>query len=135
MCGTCNGCAGCSGKRRASPDSMRHGGFPAEVRGSDHAAAVQRGRAMYKPVAFTNAEINQSEFGEPRTSRDGVAMHRNLSRTIRQMNPIPYLQRFNGNIGVTLVQNARNIPLIYNGGYDGIVPITMQPKLTKPLPY
>lgn len=137
MCGRCTGCSGCSGRTHSkNVDSMRHGDFAYEVRGNDYAATVQHGSLdlvpMFRP---TNPGANQSEGGTPRTSTQGASLHRNAARVVRQMEPLYNGAKFGGQIGVMIVRNSKNIPLVYDAGYDGILPLTQQPKINKPLPY
>lgn len=117
-------------------DSMRHGAFVYEVVGNDYAASVRHGLLdVGLQRTHTNPRVNQAEGGTPLHSRDGAALFRNLPRTVRQMEPLYNAPKFGGQLGVTLVRNAKNIPLVYLSGYDGILPLTEQPKIDKPYPY
>lgn len=136
MCGHCSSCSGCSGAPPANVDTMRHGNFAYEVRGDDYAATVQHGALDLVPLPRpSNARANQAEGGSPSTTSQGIAFHRFAGRVVRQMEPLYNAAKFAGHVGVTLVRNAKNIPLVYDAGYDGILPLTQQPKIDKPLPY
>lgn len=136
----CNSCRGDSATTlvhdERSGDSMRHGGFDWEVTGDDYAVHAPHGASSIAVLpVMTNPARNQAEDGVARRSPSGTALHRNASRLVRQMDPLYSAPKFNNQIGLTLVSNAKNIPLVYTSGYDGILPMTEQPKVDKPLPY
>jgi hypothetical protein len=119
-----------------SGDSMRHGGFNWEVAGDDYASmAVHGPSSIARMPETTNPARNQQEDGVARRSPSGAALQRNAARLVRQMEPLYNAPKYQNQIGITLVQNAKNIPLVYTSGYDGILPMTEQPKVDKPYPY
>jgi len=137
MCGRRKSCHNCGGANR-DPDTMRHGGFPYEVRGSDHAAStVHSSVSLTRAPTNHNPLTNQSESGAALSSMQGLVMRSNASRIVRQMGPLYYDGGggFRGNVGVTLVPQVRNNSLPLLTGYDGILPIDQQPLINKPYPY
>lgn len=115
----------------------RRGFFFWEVTGDDHAARNVRRDASNIPSQNTNANplINQSEFGSPQASINGIVLRRNQTRVVRQMNPLYYGHRFLGFVGGMINPNRAPVPLPYYAGYDGIAPLVLQPKVNKPLPF
>jgi hypothetical protein len=137
MCGRCKNCRGCA-QRVTPPDTMRSGSFPYEVRGNDYAVngthSVSTLDARFRSQ-HANPATNQAESGVVMPDADTNAIRRSLPRLVRQMGPIPYGHKFGNQIGVTLVKNAHAAPLFAYSGYEGIMPLTQQPKIAKPLPY
>lgn len=122
------------------PDTMRHGGFYWEVVGDDHArddSQVSRdvSRERYSPTR-TNPATNQAGMLAPLTSARGQRLLAAAGGIfIREMNPIEYAHRFGNNVGATTNRTARNIPVVAQDGYGGILPLNQQPVIDKPLPY
>lgn len=119
-----------------APDSMRHGGLNFEVVGSDRARAPRaRDAAIDIQQGATNPLTNQAGALTPLTSATGQALQRNAARFVRMMDPIEYVRRFGNNVGVNRAQSSRNISVVADPGYDGILPLSQQPKINKPYPY
>lgn len=136
MCGRCTTCKGCGSGKGADVDTMRHGHKPYEVRGNDYAVNGPHDPAsIVPPLTLHNPASNQAESGIVLHSAFGAALQRNKTRTVRQMPPIPYAHKFRGFIGAMIVQNAKQVPIVPVTGYEGILPMTQQPLIKKPLPY
>lgn len=105
-------------------------------RGIDPAARVAYGAStVITSVMAENPLANQAEFGAPKVSAFGAAMKRSASRLSHQAAPIIYAHKFGGDIGVMLVKNMRGTTLPYDTGYEGVLPLVVQPRIVKPLPY
>lgn len=124
------------GEASAYPDTMRHGRFPYEVRGSDYAARVVHGLGnLFAPLTRHDANSNQSESGVPIPDSQFVALHRNAPSLVRQMAPLVPVKRYNNVIGGFIARSARNQTLVFDPKYAGILPISLQPKVDKAEPY
>jgi hypothetical protein len=122
----------------AAPDSMRHGGFYWEVVGDDRATVngTRRDASDVLARTLTNPCTNQAGALAPRTSADGQALHAAAGGTfIREMNPVEHGYGFRNNVGHNRARSAHNITVVADFGYDGILPLTQQPHINKPLPY
>lgn len=123
---------------RRAPDSMRHGGMDFEVVGDDRAADhVPRDRSEVSlSPTITNPATNQAGMMAPHTSPYGQAMKRGAATDfVREMNPIIRVKGFPNNVGTNSSQGPRNIVVVADPGYDGILPLSQQPLINKPLPY
>jgi hypothetical protein len=122
---------------RPAPDTMRHGGFNYEVVGSDRAATgTARESSPMVARTATNPSTNQAGALAPNTSARGQVLHAAAGGIfIREMNPIMQVKGFGNNVGINRARSARNISVVAGSGYDGILPLTQQPRINKPLPY
>lgn len=123
--------------QRRAPDTMRHGGINYEVVGNDYAAdQARREASLMVAHTITNPLTNQAGALAPMTSANGQRLIAAAGGIfIREMNPIESVKRFNNNVGTNRAQSARNISVVADAGYDGILPLTQQPRIIKPLPY
>lgn len=129
--------AGSESTQRAGsfPDDMRHGRFPYEVRGSTRAAIVVHEPPRLNLVgAVTNPASNQALTDSVRTAY-GEAFRAGAPQMIHEMSPIVPPKPHYNNIGVVLTRASTNVPVIAQSGYGGILPLSQQPFVNKPLPY
>lgn len=125
--------------RRRSPDGMRSGALNFEVPGSDRASHGTRAADTLQIHTRTNPAFNQAGIGFPSANSSWWhAMKRGVTVFTRQMDPVinTQSQGFKNNIGVNASQMARNVTVVpHSKGYGGILPLSQQPKINKPLPY
>lgn len=120
---------------RGSPDTMRHGGFYWEVKGSSRETAPRARDVAERTYNITSPSTNQAGALAPMTSAQAQYMRRNVGVFVQSRNPIVKSRGFMNNVGKQLVRSATNVIVVAPGGYDGILPITQQPIINKPLPY
>lgn len=124
---------------RRAPDTMRHGGFKFEVVGSDRATdGTREAPTRFQGVRpLPNPLTNQSGMLAPHTSADGQALKAAAGTVfIREMDPILFGKKFGNNAGRNTSRSAQNNTIVpADFGYDGILPLTQQPIINKPLPY
>lgn len=117
---------------------MRRGGMNFEVRGDDRATdnvPRDRSEVAISPTA-TNPFTNQAGMLAPHVSAYGQAMKRGANGVfIREMNPIIHTKGFPNNVGTNTSRGPRNITVVADPGYDGILPLSQQPLINKPFPY
>lgn len=121
--------------RGVSPDTMRHGGFFWEVRGSDRTSQPRGRDAAERPYNVTNPDTNQAGKLAPMTGAQSQYMRKHVGAFVQTRDPVLYKKGFLNNVGKQFVRSATNITVVADGGYDGILPITLQPIINKPLPY
>lgn len=81
-------------------------------------------------VVETHApDRNQAEYGIVNRPINPAPIYRHM------MGPVYYPNGFDGFVGIFHVSAARVIPIYNRADYNGILPVTEQPTLTKPLPY
>lgn len=119
-----------------SPDGMRYGQLRYEVQGSDYATRpLGRDGSADQTFTFSNPATNQAGALAPTRSQWWQTMSAHATTFVRQMDPIERVKGYPNNVGRNQTRTARNIMVVADSGYDGILPLRQQPIINKPLPY